>query len=232
MTPSWYWGLGNDNDGWRLLSTSYVPYACETHVSCVFSQIRTETPTTLSILMAAVYNMGRFLNTLYVASNQVIYPLGCLATGQGFYTFGFQVPLPIFREQLQICKHSKGCYLKPVLCKSECFWNTNGCNHALISLVCGFGFTCLLYLDCFESRRGLKINSFSRKCSDSIMFCFVQHQVWCQTNNVVFSQCYALRIQVSTVLHSSHLEKANAFPTTLSFVPGALLWHPFSHSPP
>lgn len=146
--------------------------------------------------------------------------------------FGFQVPLPIFREQLQICKHSKGCYLKPVLCKSECFWNTNGCNHALISLVCGFGFTCLLYLDCFESRRGLKINSFSRKCSDSIMFCFVQHQVWCQTNNVVFSQCYTLRIQVSTVLHSSHLEKANAFPTTLSFVPGALLWHPFSHSPP
>ena len=92
------------------------------HIEWINNKVlRTQTPTMLSILMAAVYNMGRFLNTLYVASNQVIYPLGCLATGQGFYTFGFQVPLPIFREQLQICKHSKGCYLKPVLCKSECF---------------------------------------------------------------------------------------------------------------
>ena len=133
-------------------------------------------------------------------------------TWPGMVHLWFPVSLPISREQLQICKHSKGCYLKTGLCKSECFWNTNGCNHALSSLVCGFGFTCLLYLDCFESCCGLKIHSFSRKCSHSIMFCFVQHQVWCQTNNVIFFQCYTLRIQASIVLHSLTLRRETLSP--------------------
>ena len=36
MTPSWYWGLGNDDDGWCLLGTYYVPCACETHMFYVY----------------------------------------------------------------------------------------------------------------------------------------------------------------------------------------------------